>query len=150
MTAPGAFLVDAMCGRLVSYLRFCGYDVSFAPDRGVDAPEGLVALAEDEGRTILTRNRSLDGPVIRLTATDVEGQLAELDAAGVDLTVPERPRRCGRCNGPLEAVADDVELPEYVADGAEGIHRCRRCGQFFWRGSHWDRMAETIARVTSG
>ncbi|PSP98633.1 hypothetical protein BRC89_07140 [Halobacteriales archaeon QS_4_70_19] len=38
------------------------------------------------------------------------------------------------------------ERAPYAPDD-RSVWRCNRCGQQFWRGSHWDRVAETLAAV---
>lgn len=151
------FLVDTMCGRLPPYLRLCGHDTVYAKDRAVEADEELLALADVEGRTILTRDRQLADRADRavlLTARETDAQLSELASAGIDLTPTGTPRRCGRCNGPIEAVTgENQQLPEYVPDELPRddqeatLWRCRSCEQFFWKGSHWKRMVETLDAV---
>ncbi|MDS0477720.1 Mut7-C RNAse domain-containing protein [Natrinema sp. 1APR25-10V2] len=144
-------LVDVMCGGIVSYLRMCNHDTVYAGDRGLEADDDALAVARDEDRTIVTR----DGPLasradesILLESREVEDQLAELTAAGVDLTLADEPAFCGRCNGPLERVDPTASTPDYAPDPAEfETWVCRDCGQHFWRGSHWERVAETLARV---
>lgn len=144
-------LLDVMCGGLVAYLRMCNYDTAYAGDRGLEADDDLLALARDEDRTLLTRdvalaNRADDS--IPLESRDVEAQLAELAEAGLELTLADEPAFCGRCNGSLERVEPTAATPEYAPDPAEfGVWLCRDCGQHFWCGSHWDRVAETLARV---
>lgn len=146
-------LVDAMCGRLARYLRFCGHDAAYAPDRGVEADDAIESLARREERTILTRDHAIGGgdlDVIHLGATDLDGQLRAVARAGIALEPSERPSRCGRCNGVLRPASDAEEAPGYVPRGAEALSRCRRCGRYFWRGSHWDRVAARLERVRSG
>lgn len=144
------FLLDVMCGGLTAYLRMCNYDTVYAGDRGLEADDELVAVAREDGRTLITRdvhlaNRADD--VLLLESRDVEDQLAELAAAGVALDLADEPAYCGRCNGPLERIADG-STPAYAPDPAETtVWRCRDCDQCFWRGSHWDRVARTLERV---
>jgi len=148
------FLVDAMCGRLPPYLRLCGHDAVYAPDRGLEADDAVLAAADAEDRIILTRDQALADradEAVLLTVRDTEGQLSELADAGIDLTPAETPTRCGQCNGPIEAVeALRADFPEYVPDELpkpgeeETLWRCRSCGQYFWKGSHWERMVETL------
>jgi len=144
-------LVDVMCGGIVSYLRMCNHDTVYAGDRGLEADDDILAVARDESRTLVTRdvtlaNRADDS--ICLETRGVEEQLTELAAAGVDLTLADEPAFCGRCNGPLEHVDVTASTPEYTPDPADiEIWACRNCGQHFWRGSHWDRVAETLARI---
>jgi len=146
---PDRLLLDVMLGRLARYLRMCGYDAVYAGDRGIEADDRLLALACEEGRTLLTRDRSLaaradDG--LLLAERDVRDQLRELDAAGFALSLPDSPARCGRCNGALARVDDDEPRPDYAPD-AGPVWRCRDCGQLFWRGSHWDDVAARLARI---
>ncbi|OAQ52582.1 hypothetical protein HTG_13235 [Natrinema mahii] len=144
-------LLDLMCGGLRSYLRMCNHDTAYAGDRGLEADDDLLAVARDEGRTVVTRDVDVAARAdesILLEAREVEAQLAELDAAGVDLTLADDPAFCGRCNGPLESVDPTGSTPEYAPDPtADETWVCRDCGQHFWRGSHWDRVEATLARV---
>lgn len=146
-------LLDVMCGGLVSYLRMCNHDAVYAGDRGLEADDALLALARDEVRTLVTRDVELAARAdesILLESRDVEAQLVELAKAGIDLTLADEPRFCGRCNGPLEPVDRTASTPEYAPDPDEiDVRRCRACGQYFWRGSHWDRVAETLENVES-
>ncbi|SFP63660.1 hypothetical protein SAMN05216277_105211 [Halolamina pelagica] len=142
------FLLDVMLGKLATFLRMCGHDTAYALDRGIEADERILRLATAENRTLLTRDEQLAAQAddaILLTERDVEDQLRELRAAGVDLSLPARPRRCSNCNGEL-APADADEAPAYVPDDTE-TYRCRDCGQWFWRGSHWADVRETLAAL---
>jgi uncharacterized protein with PIN domain len=144
-----AFLVDTMLGSLATYLRMCGYDAAYAGDRGIERDDDLLALASTERRRLLTRNRALADRTDRsllLSSRDVVEQLAELVEAGVPLDVEETPTYCGDCNGRLESVDRTEPTPKYAPDPHdEAVWRCRECGQHFWKGSHWDDVAETLA-----
>lgn len=145
------FLLDVMCGGLVAYLRMCNHDTAYAGDLGLEADDDLLERAREEDRTLVTRDVQLAtraGDAILLESRDVEDQLAELAAVGIDLTLADEPGRCGRCNGPLEPTSAAESTPEYAPDPAETrVWRCLECGQYFWRGSHWDRVAETFTQV---
>lgn len=140
-----------MCGRVARYLRMCGHNTAYALDRGVEADEAVLALAESEDRTVVTRDAALADraeAAILLAGREVTDQLRELKAAGVDVTIAATPAFCGRCNGPLEPVAPNRTLPDYVPDDLEeDVYRCRECGQLFWRGSHWDDVRATLASL---
>lgn len=141
------FLLDVMLGKLAVYLRFCGHDAAYALDSDVEADDRLLALAAEEDRMIVTRDAQLAkraSDAVLLTARDVDGQLRELREAGVSLPVPEQPTRCGACNGVLDPVDSGLDRPEYVPDD-QSAYRCRDCEQWFWRGTHWDQMAATLA-----
>jgi len=159
-------LLDAMLGKLATYLRMCGYDAAYvdsdaAPADLVDGSTGsdrdaaIRELASRESRTLLTRDRQLatatagTAPrVILLTERPIEDQLRELADEGFRLELPDRPRRCATCNASLVAVGPEEPAPDYAPDPATvDCWRCPDCGQFFWRGSHWDDVAETLAGV---
>ncbi|TYL39250.1 hypothetical protein CV102_08170 [Natronococcus pandeyae] len=146
-------LLDVMCGGLVAYLRMCGYDTVYAGDRDLETDDELLAVARDDGRTIVTRDVQLASRAeasILLESRDVEDQLAELSAAGLELSLEDEPAFCGRCNGSLESVESTASTPEYAPDSAEtAVWRCRDCGQHFWRGSHWNRVERTLSGLES-
>ena len=154
-------LLDVMCGKLATYLRLCGYDAAYALDRDAEADDRLLAAAADEGRTLLTRDRELaaradaaDGTpdAVLLAERDVIDQLRELDAAGFPVALADEPTRCGNCNGPVERVGSgrgDASLarPDYVPDDVGTDRpgwRCTECGQWFWKGGHWDDVAARL------
>ncbi|SEH38926.1 hypothetical protein SAMN05192561_101437 [Halopenitus malekzadehii] len=150
-TGTEQFLVDVMCGTLATYLRFCGYDAAYALDRGVEDDDRIASIAAAEDRTLLTRDRELaervDGALL-LESRDPADQLAELAEAGVTIEIAETPRRCGRCNGRLDRVSDTPNRPAYVP--SEGpVWRCRDCGQWFWKGSHWRDVRARIGAARS-
>ena len=157
---PDRLLLDTMCGKLATYLRMCGYDAAYALD--ADAGESLDSIeapADDElldrvareYRRLLTRDRQLAGrasDAVLLESKVVEDQLAELADAGFDLSLPDEPARCGNCNGPLEPLSQAEPTPEYTPDPSEtDVWHCLDCGQFFWKGSHWDDVADTLAAL---
>jgi hypothetical protein len=173
IVTPGdRLLLDAMLGKLATYLRMCGYDAAYALDRDVEADDDLLSLAGAEDRRIVTRDRSLaeraPGAVL-VTSPEVLDQLRELRDEGFDVSLAEKPTRCGRCNGPIEPVAFDDSGPErvdesspegtdvarsgardrpaYVPDDADPVWRCRECGQHFWRGSHWADVRERLRHL---
>ena len=148
MTDREPLVLDAMLGKLATYLRMCGYDAAYAMDRDAEDDDALLALATTEGRRLVTRDEGLARNVadaVLLTEREVEDQLRELAAAGFELELSEEPVRCGTCNAPVERVDRTEPTPEYAPDPADtDIWRCRDCGQHFWKGSHWDDVADRI------
>jgi hypothetical protein len=139
-----------MCGGLRSYLRVCGHDAAYVPDRLADGEaddDAIAAIAREEDRRLITRDVALAGRTegaLLVESRETEDQLRELRAAGLELE-PGDPARCGRCNGRLDRL--DGEPDGYVPDDAEPVWACGACGQQFWKGSHWDRMRETLERL---
>lgn len=140
-------LLDAMLGKLATYLRMCGYDAAYALDRGIEADEPLRRLAEEEGRLLLTRDADLGGrtdDALVLTGKGIETQLAELLAADFRLVLDE-PSRCSACNGTLREVSGGEATPPFAPSPSEQrVWRCRNCGQFFWQGSHWNDVGARL------
>jgi uncharacterized protein with PIN domain len=144
--ANAPLLIDAMLGKLATYLRMCGYDTAYALDRGLEADERLLELAREEDRLLVTRDSALasraDG--LRISSLDVTDQLRELATAGFALDLSE-PARCAECNGELVAVNETEGTPEYAPEPTEmPVWRCPDCGQYFWKGSHWASVRKTL------
>jgi len=151
-----ALLLDVMCGKLATYLRMCGYDAAYALDLDVATDQNVpdddvLAVARDEGRRIVTRDRELAARApesVLLTTRAVEDQLVELSAAGFELSLDDEPTYCGACNGRLTAVDPSESTPDYAPTPTEiDCWRCTDCGQHFWKGSHWEDVAATIEGI---
>jgi uncharacterized protein with PIN domain len=140
-------LLDAMLGKLATYLRMCGIDAAYALDRGVEADDELLRIAREEGRTLVTRDVDLAARApesLLVESKGVADQLRELRAAGIDLRLTE-PSRCADCNAELQRLPPGESTPEHAPDPDERpVWRCRDCGKQFWRGSHWDDVRETL------
>ncbi len=162
-----------MCGKLATYLRMCGYDAAYALDRGIEDDDRLLSLSVREDRTLITRDRELASradDALCLRARDVLDQLRAVAAAGYPVQLAAEPARCGVCNGPVERVgagrADAPDPPDYVPDDvgrpvgdatavspdddatdARPAWRCRDCGRWFWKGSHWEDVAARLEGI---
>jgi uncharacterized protein with PIN domain len=148
--SPGevGLLLDVMLGKLSTYLRMCGYDAAYAIERDVEADDALLDLAQTEARVVVTRDEALARRADRsllLTRRTVTDQLRELVDAGFALELTDEPTHCSACNGRLEPVDRTEPTPDYApSPGDQAVWRCRQCGQHFWKGSHWDDVAETL------
>ena len=153
--APPRFVADAHLGGLARYLRMAGFDTLYSNDLTDDTVE---ALAIDEQRTILTRDRELlkrrtitHGCFVR--AIRPEEQFREL-ARRLGLSRVARPfSLCLHCNAPLRAVPKAevlAQLPDSVRDTQDAFSKCDRCGRVYWKGSHYQRMAALIERAMPG
>jgi hypothetical protein len=149
--ADTSVLLDVMLGKLATYLRMCGYDAAYALDRGIEADDELAELAREESRLLVTRDAKLAdrSEGLLLESKPVTDQLRELADEGFALELSE-PSRCAECNEELIAVTADEKTPEYApapADGRFRVWRCPNCGKHFWKGSHWDSVAETLREL---
>ncbi len=142
-------LTDTMLGRLTTYLRMCGYDTVYTLDVDLESDDEIRAFARTENRVLLTRDRELaarTGEAILLESRGIERMLSALRDEGFELTLPETPVRCSACNGTVDRVGADEQTPEYAPEShSVAVWRCTQCGQHFWKGSHWDSVADTLS-----
>lgn len=146
------FVLDAHLGRLARYLRLLGFDCRYRNDIG-DAE--VAAIAEQESRVVLTRDRPLlKRKRIRLAHyvrhVDPWRQVEEV-CDEFDLYPVLAPfTRCTRCNGRLVAVAKEAvidRLEPLTRRYVEDFLQCEGCGQLFWHGSHVSRMQTLVERL---
>ena len=149
------FIVDSMLGDLARWLRILGYDTLYyrnAPD------PRIVKVALEQGRIIVTRDRGLailarkkGARYVLVRGERIEEVLAEVAAAtGIALYADPSRSRCPLCNGVLRHVQrHEVKdrVPPEVYARYEDFWVCTRCGQVYWRGSHWRMIEETLAKA---
>jgi len=148
------FVVDVNLGRLARYLRLLGFDCHY-DNRYSDAEVARISVGES--RTVLTRDRALlqqriitHGYFVR--ADQPVEQVREV-LARMDLYRLVRPfTRCTRCNGVLEKVDKQVVADELLPKTRkyyDEFQRCTRCGQVYWKGSHFARAERLVAAIGS-
>lgn len=144
------FLADEMLGTLARWLRMMGYDTEYA--RGLLDAE-LLRAAETEDRILLTRDKQLAeraGDRGLLIASVVLDEQLDQVVAAFRLSNDRTMTRCTVCNGELEVVgAGEVagKVPERVLEIRREFYVCPRCGQIYWKGTHWDRVEKKLERV---
>jgi uncharacterized protein with PIN domain len=140
-------LCDEMLGGLARWLRAAGHDTALAAPGQPDLE--VLARAEAEGRTLITRDRRLADsaneriPTVLLTGDDGDRQALQLtEALGLDWTAAPF-TRCMVDNTPLEpaAAADLLRMPEPTRALPGPFQRCPACGRVYWPGSHARRIA---------
>ncbi len=140
------FLCDHMLGTLAKWLRFLGHDAAYPGP--IDDRE-LEAMADREGRVLLTRDRELGARVkgaLSVVSDDLDEQLLQVLRA-FDLEANIAVTRCSVCNAPLrEASVEEArgKVPEKVLERQREFWHCDTCGRFYWQGSHWDHMTERV------
>jgi uncharacterized protein len=145
------FVADAMLGRLARWLRILGNDTCYNPawDDGY-----IIRLARAEDRVVLTRDRELakrsGASIILLRSEQLDEQLAQLLHA-LPIEVDNEPR-CPICNSPLQTITkgeawDQVPLHSYIDN--EIFKRCLNCGRFYWPGTQWRRIRDTLEMILS-
>jgi hypothetical protein len=150
--ADPRFVVDGHLGRLAAYLRMLGFDTWYRTDADDDR---LAAVAAEDGRILLTRDRGLlKRSIVRRGAfvrsdQPVE-QLVEV-ARRFDLVDCWQPfGRCIRCNTPLVAASREEvldRLEPLTRIYFDDFRRCPGCDAVYWKGSHHARMQRLVERV---
>ena len=146
------FIADAMLGRLARWLRMLGCDTRFDP--AMHDPE-LVAVAREEGRVLLTRDRHLvthlrPERAVLVSSMQALSQLREV-ASACDLAPPfDYFSRCLVCNEALRgATQEEVEtlVPARARALGGPFLRCPGCGRAYWAGTHVRRMRAALAEA---
>lgn len=150
--AGARFVCDVHLGRLARRLRLFGFDTWYRTDADDDL---LVAVASDDRRIMLTRDRQL---LMRKTITHgycprsdhADTQTAEV-LRRFDLLGEIAPlSRCARCNGllrPVDKRAVMALLPPRTRVEHHRFAQCEQCEQVYWPGSHTARIADFVAAV---
>jgi hypothetical protein len=149
------FVADSHLGGLAHMLRMMGFDTLYDNQFHDDA---IVAIAEQDGRIVLTRDREL---LKRRTITHgcylhalkTEEQLREI-VERLDLARSARPfTLCLHCNAPLHPIDKASvfdRLPPRVQENYERFSTCDACGRVFWEGSHWRNMRRVLDGLLNG
>lgn len=150
--ASARFLCDGHLGKLAVLLRVMGFDTAW--DDSWSEP-GMARRGLNEGRTVLTRSRSLlkraDMNDAMLILSDHPDAQAREVAQRFLLTDQVRLfGRCSRCNGLLKAVAKAEvasRIPPLTAKWLDSYYLCADCDQLFWEGTHVTALRRRIKRI---
>ena len=146
------FVLDTHLGRLAAWLRMIGFDTLYRND--YDDRE-LARISAEERRILLTRDRGLlmrsavtHGYCVRESAPrrQLDEVVRRFDLAGC----LDPFTRCMACNEPLRDVAKDAvaaRMPALSRAHYHDVRECPGCGRVFWKGSHYRRMQQMVARL---
>ncbi|HEY9633304.1 MAG TPA: Mut7-C RNAse domain-containing protein [Coleofasciculaceae cyanobacterium] len=148
------FVLDIHLGKLANSLRMLGFDTLYRNDY---SDEQLAQISASEQRILLTRDkgllmRSLVTYGYYVRETDPERQVVEVLRRFGLFGLSKPFVRCIRCNGLLEPVAKETildQLPQKTQLSINEFHRCRECGQIYWKGAHYERMLQFVEGVLS-
>ena len=149
------FIADRMLGTLTRYLRFMGYDTlsanSLEPGNSRE-DTALLAIARDEDRILLTRDRELarrgGDLALFLESEEVMDQVRALSSRGL-ITPILVMDRCSLCNTRLRpATSAEVQMAEYAPGGRDGLEffLCPACRRVYWMGSHGRHLKANLER----
>lgn len=143
------FVADAMLGSLARKLRVLGFDTAYYKS-GDDS--GIIRLAAESGRVILTADRALGALAARrgvnavvLTGRSDGSRVKALvkTARLAGFSLHKGDPLCSLCNGELERLGrDDVagKVPRSVEARHRLFYECRSCGKVYWKGGHWKKL----------
>jgi uncharacterized protein with PIN domain len=149
-------LCDHMLGSLATWLRVLGVD-TFYPDNQMSDHQ-ILQIAADEQRLIVSRDKQLIAqakkrmiPVLELASTTLNEQLETL-VQKIQLEPEKALTRCTVCNTPLTTVQKaDVagHVPPKVFESHQQFWFCPHCTKYYWMGTHYHNMMNTINELTS-
>lgn len=162
------FAVDSTMGKCVRRLRSLGIDTLHTPEKDIPylieaAATTTTAAADDSTdhvpRVILTRDatimahaRRVHAPCYFVRANETHEQVREIVRAFALNVCSERfLARCVKCNSGAFVRRSRAEVagrvPPRTLDAFEAFWECARCGQLFWKGSHFERATRMLAQL---
>jgi uncharacterized protein with PIN domain len=146
------FSADEMLGSLARWLRLMGYDTRYERD---SSDTEILERARVEGRVLLTRDKKLAERAkeqgLYIDVRDLDDQIRQVITV-FGLKFLEDLSRCTACNGELMLISREEAskgVPEGALQSNEQFYRCRSCGKYYWKGSHWkniQKKMETLFR----
>jgi len=142
------FVADIMLGRLARWMRLLGFDVLY-PDTSDD--KELLKFAGE--RIILTRDKDLGKKknVLLIKSVNVNEQLKQV-VNELNLKISRPLSRCSVCNQILAEVEKSsvkALVPERIYNNHDTFWRCPDCNRIYWKGSHYDKIMDTVSRLKS-
>jgi len=142
------FVADIMLGRLARWMRLLGFDVLY-PDTSDD--KELLNFADE--RIILTRDKDLGKKknVLLIKSVNVNEQLKQV-VNELNLKISRPLSRCSVCNQILAEVEKSsvkALVPERIYNNHDTFWRCPDCNRIYWKGSHYDKIMDTVSRLKS-
>jgi uncharacterized protein with PIN domain len=142
-------IADAMFGTLAKWLRVLGFDTVYAKDL---EDEDIVALAKNEGRVLITRDKMLAQKTensFYLDSHDLDDQL-KLVLEKFPPVENQLLTRCLLCNSILSPVekSEVKNVPDGVLQREEMFWRCEKCEKFYWPATHYENMVGKAKSLT--
>jgi len=157
------FLVDAMLGKLVRFLRIFGYNTVYADElerlfnMSPVSDDKLQEYAEKEDRIIITKDlpfyNKTRANAVYLKGEGVYNYLNQLKLKlNLDFQFDIYRARCSLCNSFLKLVHDKKDIKQEVLtqtyNNYEEFYRCSNpnCGKIYWNGPHITDILDKVNR----
>jgi uncharacterized protein with PIN domain len=154
------FVTDRMLGKLSRWLRLFGYD-TLEIKKQENEDDALLALAEKDGRILVSRDRVLVRKAVKrgirvylVQSSEILEQLREMQKE-FGISLEPQLDRCTLCNSIIRKVkpedmdfvrAKDYVYPDRLGEETE-FWLCDNCGQVYWLGKHWENIMERARRL---
>jgi uncharacterized protein with PIN domain len=149
---PPRFLCDPSLLGLGRWLRAAGYeafdDASVSghrlPDEALE--RGLVLLTSEA--EVLERRIVATGALVVAWVPSALTMREQLALVMGDFALELREARCMACGGrlvPRDKEAVRPRIPPRTALWKDEYYVCAGCDRLFWQGTHWERIAPTLA-----
>jgi len=152
---PHLFLCDAGLGGLARWLRAAGYEALWLPELDDAA---VVQKARELRATLLTTDSLLmerkivrDGIVPSLWLPPTLTKEQQLALVFREFSLAMLAPRCMRCGGELRRVEKESmrdRIPPKTWLWQDEYFVCDRCGQLFWHGTHWRKIAGCLSTAS--
>jgi uncharacterized protein with PIN domain len=145
------FAADVMLGRLAKWLRVLGQDVIYGRHL---SGAGLIRVARQENRIILTRDRRLrlkqPQDSIFIESDDYREQLRQVVSTFHLIPGDDILKRCLICNSSLQRrskASVKQGVPEYVFLTQEHFFWCASCRRIYWPATHRQKMLQELKNL---
>ena len=151
------FIVDAMLGKLATWLRLTCHDTFYSTKVHDDQ---LLQIALDQKRILLTSDAILSrraedaGAEFMLVRGTVEEEVASVFLKyGICTEIDPSKSRCTKCNGILTHIKDDEKerIKEFVPDQTFNHYNefwlCQYCKSVFFQGGQWTNIEDYMVKI---
>ena len=151
------FIVDAMLGKLATWLRLTGHDAFYSTKVHDDE---LLRIALEQGRVLLTSDAILArraedaGAEFMLVRGSVDEEVASVFLRyGINPKADPSKSRCTKCNSSLTHIkADQKEkvrglVPDQTLNHYNEFWLCTYCKSVFFQGGQWTNIEEYMTRI---
>jgi uncharacterized protein with PIN domain len=151
------FIVDAMLGKLATWLRLTGHDTFYSTKVHDDE---LIRIALQQDRILLTSDAILArrteeaGAEVMLVRGSVDEEVATVFLKfGISPEADPSKSRCTKCNGSLTHIKDEEKeqirgfVPYQTYTHYEEFWLCGYCKSVFFQGGQWTNIEEYMARI---
>jgi uncharacterized protein with PIN domain len=151
------FIVDAMLGKLATWLRLAGCDTFYSTI--IDDDE-LLRLAAEQDRTLLTsdeilaeRAQNSDISVMLVRGTVTEEIASVFKEFKIVPEADPSKSRCTKCNGVLTHIGSDEKdrirglVPDQTYSHYNEFWLCGYCKSVFFQGGQWNNIEAYMERI---